>query len=304
MKAKRSPVLAGCVPAAGGFFLGPSVRPGGGPLLTASSLGLVLRSLVLVLVCFLWTGCEGDRSGHLLKKANDEWVKGNHSQAVELFKEILEKFPREQSAEEAMFRLGELHQYSLGDSDQAVMHYQDLLKSHPGSAFAYDAQKNIADILEFSSKNLDQAIIEYQKLIFNFNRAEENSDHQYRIASIYLKKQEYDQALVEFGTLIDEYPESPWQEDSRFKVAELLYTLARCQEVHALHGDFVKKYPKSRFLPELDFVVASCLEDEGRLKEAYEKLKTLEGRYSYPAMLEMKMAGLEKRIAKRGKKKK
>jgi len=38
------------------------------------------------------------------------------------------------------------------------------------------------------------------------------------------------------------------------------------------------------------------------LKEAHAKFKTLEGRYSYPAMLEMKIASLEKRIAKRGKK--
>jgi hypothetical protein len=48
----------------------------------------------------------------------------------------------------------------------------------------------------------------------------------------------------------------------------------------------------------MDFIVASCLEEEGHLQEAYNQFKTLEGHYIYPAILKMKLDGIEKRMKK------
>jgi len=41
------------------------------------------------------------------------------------------------------------------------------------------------------------------------------------------------------------------------------------------------------------------LEEEGHLKDAYKRFKSLEGRYAYPAILKMKLVGIEKRIEKK-----
>jgi len=62
-------------------------------------------------------------------------------------------------------------------------------------------------------------------------------------------------------------------------------------------------YPKSEFSSEMEFVMASCLEDEGKLKLAYNRFKSLEGSYKYPALLKMKLEGIEGRINKGGKSK-
>ena len=48
----------------------------------------------------------------------------------------------------------------------------------------------------------------------------------------------------------------------------------------------------------MDFIVASCLEEEGHLQEAYNQFKNLEGQYIYPAILKMKLNGIEKRMKK------
>ena len=58
-------------------------------------------------------------------------------------------------------------------------------------------------------------------------------------------------------------------------------------------------------MSETDFVIAACFEKEGQFKKAYEGFKALEGKYPYPALLRMKLEGIERRLKeKRGKKKK
>ena len=49
----------------------------------------------------------------------------------------------------------------------------------------------------------------------------------------------------------------------------------------------------------MDFLVASCLEEEGHLQDAYNRFKALEGQYTYPSILKMKLVGIEKRIKKK-----
>ena len=179
------------------------------------------------------------------------------------------------------------------------MFFQEVRQMNPQGPFGYKAQKYIAEIAEFGLKDYDQAIIEYQNLI-NFDKKDfSNGDHQYRIASIYYKKQNYEQALMELKILLENYPKSSWVEEAKFKIIEILYTLNRCPEVRNQYRDFNLEYFKSRFKSEIDFVVASCLEEEGHLQDAYNGFKALEGQYTYPSILKMKLVGIEKRIEKK-----
>ena len=99
--------------------------------------------------------------------------------------------------------MGEIHHFSLNNSTRALIFFQEVRQMNPQGSFGYQAQKYIAEIAEFGLKDYDQAIIEYQNLINFYKEDNERGDHQYRIASIYYKKQNYDQALVELQILID-----------------------------------------------------------------------------------------------------
>ncbi|MFQ5451471.1 MAG: outer membrane protein assembly factor BamD [Nitrospinaceae bacterium] len=247
-------------------------------------------------------GCGNAAKDPLIQKANNEWIKGRNHRAVELFKAVLKKNPSGPSAEEALFRLGEIYHFSLGNSAQAIMYFQEVLQMDPKGVFSYDAQKYIAEIVEFAFKDFDQAIIEYQNLINKFDGEDQKADHQFRIASIYYKKQNYEQTLAELEVLLEKYPDSKWAEESRFKIVEILYTLQRCPEAREHYNHFLEKYPKSRFRKEIDFVLASCFEEEGNLQEAYNRFKGLEGKYKYPAVLQMKLQGLQQRMKSKTRK--
>lgn len=267
------------------------------------SRGLALLFAGVWFFCFL-PSCNDDARDPLIQQAHKEWVEGRTHGAVELFKAVLENNPSGPSTEEALFRLGEINHFSLGNSAQAIMYYQELLQLNKKGLFAYEAQKYIAEIVEFTFKDYEQAVIEYQNLIHRFDKAEEKGDHQYRIASVYFKMQNYEQALTEWEILLEDYPESQRAEETQFKVVEILYTLERCPDARKRYEEFMEKYPTSKFKDEVEFIMASCLEEEGKLKKAYDRFKLLEEDYLYPAILKTKMEGLKERMKKNKSKKK
>jgi TolA-binding protein len=285
----------------------PVIRPKASPSPQFHFVSPLSRKFSIFLVgfcfcCFL-SACNDDATNPLIQQAHNEWVEGRNHRAVELFKEVLKKYPSGRPAEEALFRLGEVSHFSLGNSAQAIMYFQELLQLNRKGSFAHDAQKYIAEIVEFTFKDYEQAIIEYQNLIDRFDKEEEKGDHQYRIASIYYKMQNYEQALAEWEVLLDEYPDSHRAEESQFKIVEILFTLRKFSHAREHYEGFVDKYPTSKFKGEVDFIMASSLEEEGELREAYKRFKLLEANYPYPAILKTKMEGLEKRMKKNKKKK-
>ena len=255
--------------------------------------------IILLPVSFAFMACGKNEGQNLILKANNEWIKGKNHSAIEQFKVILKKYPSNQFAEEALFRLGEIFHFSLNNSEQAITYFQEVKKLNKGGMFGYDAQKYIAEIMEFTFKNYDQAIIEYQNLIYEFDQPMKHADHQYRIASIYIKKQNYNQALAEFEVLLARYPKSIRVEQVHFKIIETLYTLNRCSDVQDYFKHFFGIFPGSKYLNEINFILASCLEEKGKLDEAYNKFKSLKNEYAYPVLLKMKMESLEKRIKKK-----
>ncbi len=259
----------------------------------------LFRLILPILLVFLLSACGKSGGEKLVLKANDEWIKGRNHGAIEILKTVLKKYPSGRPAEEALFRLGEIYHFSLNNSAQAISYFQEVMELNKKGPFSFDAQKYIAEIMEFTFKDFDQAIIEYQNLINEFDRPQTNGDHQYRIAQIYFKKQNYEQALAEFEVLFEKYPKSTWAEETQFKILEIQYTLNRCPDVQSRYAKFLDDYPGSRYRNEMKFVVASCLEEEGMLQEAFDMFQALNDNYTYPALLKMKIEGIEKRIKRK-----
>ena len=257
-----------------------------------------LISSILIFVLFILVSC-GKKNDPLIDKANEEWIRGNNQSALELLNEVLNKYPSGPKAEEALFKMGEIQHFSLNNSLRAINYFQEVQQMNRQGPFSYDAQKYIAEIAEFGLKDYDQAIIEYQNLINFYENESSDGDHQYRIATIYYKKQNYEQALVELQILLENYPKNSWAEETKFKIIEILYALNRCPEVREQYRHFNLEYSSSRFKSEMDFMVASCLEEEGNLQDAYNRFKSLQGHYTFPSILKMKLLGIEKRIKKK-----
>ena len=262
---------------------------------------VIHRLLILLPLVFLLASCTDSKVEKLIAKANEEWVKGRNHSAIEIFKSVLEITPSGPFAEEALFRIGEIYHFGLEDSSQAINYFQEVVKMNKQGEFGYPARKYIAEIVEFTFKDYEQAIIENQNLINEYDRGDENGNHQFRIASIYFKNQKYEQAIVELEILLENYPKNKLVEEAQYKIIEILYTLNRCPEAREQYHRFMDGNPKSPFRNEADFILASCLEEEGKLIEALKIFTALMGKYKYPDLLVVKLEGIKSRVLKKKK---
>lgn len=72
--------------------------------------------------------------------------KGQFENAINYLNKILELFPQDILADDAMYEKGILYQDHIGDDDLAIQTFQEFLKDHPGSLYAAEARKRIRQI--------------------------------------------------------------------------------------------------------------------------------------------------------------
>lgn len=77
----------------------------------------------------------------LMKEAEIRLKQGNFTAAETLYKEIIDKYPDDILADDALYDLALLYQNQLKDNQKAMECYQKLMTGYPGSLFVVDARK-------------------------------------------------------------------------------------------------------------------------------------------------------------------
>lgn len=75
------------------------------------------------------------------KKAQMARSKGRFADAAGLFQEIIDKYPDDILADDALFQMAELYETKLNDKEKAKTLYELLLTKYPGSLYVVDARK-------------------------------------------------------------------------------------------------------------------------------------------------------------------
>ncbi len=98
------------------------------------------RSLVAVLLCCLWVGCQPEGESALDEQKNPHYLEGRSRQnnldypgAVAAFEKALEANPRSASAH---FELGLIYFQNLGDYAAAIYHFERFLRLRPNAEHA------------------------------------------------------------------------------------------------------------------------------------------------------------------------
>ncbi len=92
-------------------------------------------------------------------------VTGEHQKAIELFKQVIEKYPKHKIAEEALFLQAYVYENSLQDYVHAKATYAKFIELYPNSELAEDAKLSMQNLgktpeqifEEFEKKNTESA---------------------------------------------------------------------------------------------------------------------------------------------------
>lgn len=77
----------------------------------------------------------------LMKQAEIRMKQGNFVAAESLLKKVIDEYPDDILADDAMFDLANLYNNRLNDSTKAMEYYNQLMTSYPGSLFVVEARK-------------------------------------------------------------------------------------------------------------------------------------------------------------------
>jgi tetratricopeptide (TPR) repeat protein len=83
-----------------------------------------------------------------IRVAEMELAKDNYTQAIELFDAVVEEGEKNIYADKALYLLGNIYQYGIGDSTKAVEIYEKLLAKFPASIYLDEARSEIIKLRE------------------------------------------------------------------------------------------------------------------------------------------------------------
>ena len=161
---------------------------------------IILKSLIIVslVVNIIFTvQAQEVSSQSLMKDAKEFSVKGRFSKAVELYQEVIKKYPNSNYAAEALFWLGYSFE-SVGNINKAVTNYDRLLNKFPKSKFCADALRKKANIL-IAGNDFKKASEALETLISKYPESSYANEANSELGDIYgYKLFDFEKALVSF----------------------------------------------------------------------------------------------------------
>ena len=179
-------------------------------------------TLTFVLSCFVYADPAHDLYDKAWKKA---WMENKVSEGLVMFKEILNKYPDSEWADDALWNVAYAYGAPLHDDAKRYSACEELLKKYPNSEWADDAMKSMVfimyekdwdDVLDLrkhpgKETTKEQKTSKTIKLAKEFLKRFPNSQFapgvKFCIAKVYrYKLKEYDKAIKEAQEIISQHP--------------------------------------------------------------------------------------------------
>jgi TolA-binding protein len=242
---------------------------------------------------------EGNREETYFIKADQYYEEGRFEKSAEVYQEYLNKFPKGNSRDEALFMLGRVLYYTLDKKAEAVRHLGVLVNEHPASDFAFQARQILAGAFRDEAKDYGRAILEYKWLIAQKPDHPKTPYFQFQIARCYLLAQDLKQAILEFGRFIEKYPDSEYIERAYDELASAHLVLGRADQALFIFRTMLERFPDTEYETAVEFKIGNALEELYRFKEALKMYESLLDRYENRQAVEIRIAGVKKRQKER-----
>ena len=256
---------------------------------------LVSLALVLLLAAVLVHGCDAQSEKDYFAEADRLFEKGRGQEAVSVYKEYLEKFPKGKKRDQAFFNCGRILYYNIGDKAEAVKLFSNLVNQYPGSEYAYESRIIMAEAFQKETRDYNQALLEYKWLLEQRPDDERADDFQYEAARCYLLSGQTEQAILEFARFLDEHPGSDLVPNVYDELGGAYMYLNRPEPALFIFSTILDKYPDSQVRLAAEFKIGHALEELYRYKEALKVYEGLLDRYYNRQAVEVRIAGVKER---------
>jgi len=227
-----------------------------------------IRATLLVLPLLVSSCSDGYKAQALYNQAMIALDQGLDGAAVEYLTQYIVRYPETPRTEEALFQRGTIYHLYQSRYLDAVNDFREILERFPQGNRAMEARLGIAEILEKKLGDCRLAIVHYQHLISDYDTVDDNDLYQYRISQCYYNLLNFEQSMLEYKFLVDNYPASSLIDDAYFQIATVLQTVGDLDKAEKAWRKYLVRYPDGEQLLDAKFGLASTLEEMEELKEA------------------------------------
>jgi TolA-binding protein len=258
------------------------------------------KYVAILCILLVWmaglSGC-GDSPKKLVHQAGQKFDAGDYLGALALYEQVVENFPKNQVADDALYWMGIINHLYLKDDVKGLQAFERVAKDYPASPFAIDAQRYTAAILERLQKTR-QAIEAYEHLSEISPDPKVAQESHYKIGELYFEAGDLDQARNEWDAQLKKYPDGMLTDRILYGIASTYFIQGQCEEALNFLERLIQNYPQSEVSTDARFRVASCLEEEGRIQEALARFKEMVDSYPNRPVVEMKIKALSEQLNK------
>ena len=228
---------------------------------------------------------------YLRGKAAEEM--GDKDTEISFLKELIEKFPEDEYAQEAYFKLG-YYYYHQNQYKEALEEFGKLIKYFPDSplltesyywlAWSHFKLKEYPQASEYfekveleggeislelaqrakfmvgearyNLKDYSRAREAYRNFMEKYPETELSASAQYAIAWTYFEEQDYESAIREFAQVTSLYPESEFTEEAQFRIAQGYFFLGEKEKAKTAFKDFIDSKVDSNFRVEALYLLS------------------------------------------------
>lgn len=256
--------------------------------------GFLYASFLLVFL----QACVSSEAEKIFMQGEESWHAGEYRKAVESFLQVVDAYPKDSLADDALFRLGDIHHLFLNRHDEAIIYFQDLINLYPESPKRVEARMKIAAIYRGTKGDCRRAVVEYQEVLNDDPPEETAEEAQYRIAMCYYQNGDIKQAKTEFEILAATYPGGRYTDDALSGIAHSCYALQRYEGAIEVYRKVIEISDDNNLVNDAFFGVAASYAELGSFKKAIETYRRILDDYPNRKVVEERISKLEERMKK------
>ena len=191
-----------------------------------------------------------------LRLARSYLVLNRHAEAYREFENLYSKYPDSPHVPEATFATG-VTLYRLGKYPQAIERFKEYLQKNPNGEYAKHSYFWIADCYS-QIKDTDQAEIWYRDGLRHFpDRSDLPKDVLIHLGMYFFRNHQFSDAADTYFRYVNLYPDGPFQKEVLFMIGRCLTEMDQHDAALKVYSMLIEKYPGSREAQECTMIMAN-----------------------------------------------
>lgn len=253
-----------------------------------------IQKTIGVMVLLTMASCTSPEN-QIFKDAMESVQKGQNQEALDLFDKVTKRSPETGLGIRAAREAARVSFYEVKNHKKAAEYLKLLILWSRDPADRMQAQQQLAAIYFDNLQDYKSAVVEYYKLAQLSKTVAEEAQYRTNLARAHYYLNDFAQAEIEIQSVLKLKTDTKTRFAAQTLNGNILLAQRKYKEASTIFSQTIKEFPEQAILENTYLNLAVCLEELGDFANAIKTLEGLQGKYSPPEYLELRIKRLKER---------